>query len=470
MNGFIKLCQQQCPGLVIAQDEATCSLYGRDWTTQFEVAPLGIAFVESIEQVQTLVQLANQFQVGLVPSGGRTGLSGGAVASHQELVVSFERMNRILDFNAIDNAVTVQAGVVTEQLQNFARAQGLYYPVSFASRGSSQIGGNIATNAGGINVLRYGLTRERVSGLTVVTGRGDILSLNHGLIKNATGFDLRHLFIGSEGCLGFIVEATLQLAAAPKPTQVMVMAVNDLPTIPQLLRQFRALVAITAFEFFSDNALSYVLNKHQLPRPFDARTAYYVLMEFEQNEACEQDVMALFTRLLDSQQCQDAILSSSAAQAQALWRLREDITECIAIKNPYKNDIAVKVSAMPAFVAELTTLLNAQYPEFEVVVFGHIGDGNLHVGILKPEPLCQEDFVRRCEQANHAVFALVQKYHGSISAEHGIGLLKRSYLNYSRSIREQAYLHAIKSVFDPNGIMNPGKLLMDEPPDCLEPR
>ena len=262
--------------------------YGRDWTRLYAPNPLAVVLPGSVEQVQQLLRYANEHRLALVPSGGRTGLSGAAVACRGEIVVSLERLNRILDFDPVDRSVTCQAGVITEVVQNFAREQGLSYPVDFASRGSSQIGGNIATNAGGIKVVRYGLTRDWVTGLKVVTGRGDLLDLNRGLIKNASGYDLRHLFIGSEGTLGIIVEATLKLTRPLRAPNVMVLGVPDLNGIMAIYGLFRGKLELSAFEFFSELALRHVLKKG-LHRPFDTETPYYVLTEFENPEGLHTD-------------------------------------------------------------------------------------------------------------------------------------------------------------------------------------
>ena len=212
----------------IALDEDTLKTWGSDWTRSYRIDPLAVVYPKTIDQLVQLVKLARRNDVKLVPSGGRTGLSGGAVASDHEVVVSMDRMNQILDFNPVDRIVTCQAGVITANLQEFANEQELFYPVDFASSGSSQIGGNIATNAGGIRVIRYGMTRESIAGLKVVTGTGDVLDLNKGLMKNATGYDLRHLFIGSEGTLGFIAEAEIRLIPPPENQKVQVLGVNDL--------------------------------------------------------------------------------------------------------------------------------------------------------------------------------------------------------------------------------------------------
>ena len=223
----------------VKTDADSLQIFGKDWTKVYEPKPTAIVFPGTAADVQAIVKLANQHGLALVPSGGRTGLSGGAVATNGEVVVAFDRMNRIVDFNPIDRQVVCEPGVVTEQLQLFAEDKGLFYPVDFASSGSSQIGGNVATNAGGIKVIRYGLTRDWVSGMKVVTGSGELLELNHGLVKNATGYDLRHLFIGSEGTLGFIVELTMSLATAPVDPTVLVLAVDDMDSAMQVLQCFQ---------------------------------------------------------------------------------------------------------------------------------------------------------------------------------------------------------------------------------------
>lgn len=233
--------------------------YGKDWTRVYPPKPIAVVLPGSIEAVVAIVRLANKFEVAIVPSGGRTGLSGGAVASNGELVVAMDRMNKICDFDASDRQVVCEAGVVTEQLQQFADAQGLFYPVDFASSGSSQIGGNVATNAGGIKVIRYGMTRNWVQGLKVVTGSGELLDLNRGLIKNATGYDFRHLFIGSEGTLGLIVEVTLSLCSKPNAPSVMVLGIENMAAAMPVLQAFQSALKLTAFEFFSEKALGHVI-------------------------------------------------------------------------------------------------------------------------------------------------------------------------------------------------------------------
>lgn len=439
--------------------DADLAHYGRDWTRWWTPAPLAVALPESIAEVQALVRWAIEQHVAIVPSGGRTGLSGGAVAAHGELVVSFERMHRILGFDPLDRTLTVEAGVVTETVQNAAREHGLIYPVDFGSRGSSQIGGNVATNAGGIRVIRYGMTRAWVSGLKVVTGTGELLDLNRGLVKNATGYDLRHLMIGSEGTLGLIVGATLQLTDPPRDPQVMLLAVPELAAVMQLLTMMRQRLTLVAFEFFTDKALAHVL-AHGGKRPLEGESACYVLLEYENLDGgTEAAALAAFEQAMQQGWVTDGVMAQSQTQAAELWRLREGITESIAQYTPYKNDVSVRISQVPAFLADMDALFAREYPDFEVIWFGHVGDGNLHISVLKPGAMAKADFERACERVTGHLCDVLERHGGSISAEHGIGLLKKPYLSRVRSEAEIALMRQLKRVFDPHGILNPGKLL-----------
>jgi len=446
------------PGRVLT-DPADLESYGKDWTRIYTPAPLAVVLPKTTEQVQAIVRFANEHKVALVPSGGRTGLSAGAVAANGEVVVAFDLMNRILDFSPSDRTVRCQAGVITEQLQSFAEEQGLYYPVDFASAGSSQLGGNLSTNAGGIKVIRYGMSRDWVAGMKVVTGKGDILDLNKGLEKNNTGYDLRHLFIGAEGTLGFITEVTMKLTRKPDDLTVLVLGLADLTNTMDVLQAFQKKLDLTAYEFFSHQAMQHVLAHGQVQAPFATEAPFYALLEFEAvSDQVMEDAMGLFEHCMEQGWVLDGVISQSETQAMNLWQLRERISESIAPRIPYKNDISVVVSRVPDFLREIDRVVTEHYPDFEIIWFGHIGDGNLHLNILKPENMAKEDFFRKCEQVNRWVFEIVQKYEGSVSAEHGVGMTKKPYLQYTRSEAEIAYLRGIKQVFDPNGIMNPGKI------------
>jgi len=442
----------------VRTDAESLASHGCDWTKIYTVAPRAIVFPKTTEQVQALVKFANQQQLAIVPSGGRTGLSGGAVAGDDEIVISFDYMNQISELNAVDRTVVCQPGVVTQQLQEFAQQQDLYYPVDFASAGSSQIGGNIATNAGGIKVIKYGMTRDWVAGLKIVTGTGELIELNQDLLKNNTGYDLRHLFIGSEGTLGLIVEATMRLTRPPKDLSVMVLGVPAMSAIMEILSAFQTEIELTAFEFFSESGCK-LTTEHGLQRPFESATPFYVLLEYENHS--EQDAetaMAMFEHCMEQGWVEDGVISQSSAQAENLWALRENLSECCAPHTPYKNDISVTVSKVPGFLEDIDAVVSQAYPNFILVWWGHIGDGNLHLNILKPADMDKGEFFSQCQQVNKQVFEIVERYAGSISAEHGVGLVKKDYLNYTRSAADIALMRGIKLAFDPNNIINPGKI------------
>lgn len=444
------------PDLKLSTDPGDLEHHGRDWTRRWTPAPLAVAFPADIAQVQAIVRWAVQTGVAIVPSGGRTGLSGGAVAAHGELVLSLDRMNKVLEFNPVDRTLTVQPGISLEAVQQAARDRGLIYPVDFAARGSCQIGGNIATNAGGIRVIRYGNTRQWVAGLKVVTGTGELLDLNKGLVKNASGYDLRHLVIGSEGTLGIVVEATLWLTAPPPDTQVMLLAIPAMDALMKVFAEANHRLRLEAFEFFTDRALAHV-TAHGAQKPFAEDHPFYVVTEFD--AAGEADALDFFERCVEEGWVVDGVIASSDAQAAALWRLREGITESLARYKPYKNDVSVRISVVPAFMEEMQRLLSAEYPHFDVVWFGHIGDGNLHINVLKPDDLANDTFVSQCEHVTSLLVETLHRHEGSISAEHGIGLVKKPWLGSVRSDAEIALMRGIKAVWDPRNIMNPGKLL-----------
>lgn len=443
----------------VAMDPASLETYGQDWTRFTPPAPTAIVFPRDTADVVAVVECARRCQFALVPSGGRTGLSGGACAANGEVVVSMDKMNAISPVNLTDRTVTVGAGAITQNVQQAARDADLFYPVDFASSGSSQIGGNIATNAGGINVIRYGMTREWVAGLTVVTGKGEVLELNKGLMKNNTGLDFRHLFIGSEGILGFITEATLKLTAPPKDPTVLVLGLSDMSAIMAVLNRIQSTTPLLAYEFFSELAVSKVVDHAGVARPFETRTPFYALVEFErENDMTDAHVFEAVEQCMEEGWVIDAVMSQSVAQARALWRLREDISETISRWTPYKNDISSTVSKVPELLTAVDHVVHENYPDWEVVWYGHIGDGNLHLNILKPEHLQIEEFKARCSEVSTDIFDAIKTLGGSVSAEHGVGTLKAPYLGYSKSDSEIDAMRAIKAIFDPDGILNPGKV------------
>ncbi len=444
----------------ILTDPENIKYYGKDWLKYYEPNAQAIVFPKSTLEVQKLVLWARKNKVSLVPSGGRTGLSGAAVALKNEVVVSFERMNRILDINETDRVIHIEPGVITENLQKYLWDKGHYYPVDFAARGSSHIGGNVATNAGGVKVMRYGLTRDQISSLEVVTGSGEILHLGNDLVKNATGLDLRHLFIGSEGILGFITKIGIRFTHQPKPLTVLLLAVPHLNSVMKVFEKFRGALPLTAFEFFSDIALDIVSQHTGLASPLETKAPNYLLIEVENtDQSVGDEILKLFESCMEEGLVLDGAIAQNETQARTFWRFREDISEATAPYSPYKNDVSVKVSLVPQFLDQVDSVLKKNYPHFKVVWFGHIGDGNMHINILKPDNLSKEEFIKSCEQVNNLLFKVIEEMKGSISAEHGVGLTKKNYLKYSKSSAEIELMRGIKKVFDPDGIMNPGKVI-----------
>jgi FAD/FMN-containing dehydrogenase len=456
--------ERDFPPDFVTDDPADCAEYGRDWTRIHAPNPSAIALPRTTDEVSRLLKLCSAHRVAVVPSGGRTGLAGGAVAANGELVVSLSRMRRMDPVDELGATVRVQAGAVTEAVHRHVAEHGLTWPVDFASKGSSQVGGNIATNAGGVRVIRYGLTRQWVLGLQVVLASGAVLELNGALEKNNTGFDLRQLFIGSEGTLGVITEATLKLVRLPPRAHVLLFAVRDLPGVLRLFREARrAPFTLAAFEFFTDRCVARLTRHRKLQVPLATPSSHYVLIEAEGDGAGEAVAEGAFDEwtaaMLEGDLALDGTVAQSAAQAAELWALREGISESLSATGfPHKNDVALPIAALEAFCAELDAVFAREYPGWEICLFGHIGDGNLHVNVMKPDDLDRDAFRARTQAADRDLFTLVRKYGGSISAEHGIGLLKKPYLSYSRSPDELAVLRAVKQALDPLGLLNPGKI------------
>ncbi len=454
MSNILEALNQRLRADQVTQDAADLQTFGRDWTRAIEANPLAIVFPESVDEVISVVKLALQYGVGLVPSGGRTGLSGGAIASRGELVLSLNRMNKILTVHPEDQLLVCEAGAATQSVQEAAESAGLYFPVDFASRGSSQIGGNIATNAGGTKVIRYGMMRPWVAGLKVVTGRGELLDFSRSLRKDNSGLDLKQVFIGSEGILGLIVEASLWLTKAPGDLKCMLVAAGDLSVALDLLVEAHKAFELFGFEFFSQAALERVCEQHAMPPPFHEKSPYYFLIEAKP----DSDFMGFFDRISLWPTIHNAVLSQSDRETEAFWLYRELISETIAPLKPYKSDISVPIRHIPAFVKEADALISSRYGSRPLVWFGHIGDGNLHFNFLPQTDESDASFQKACEPLSHDLFSLLNRFGGSISAEHGIGLMKKPYLSYSRSPSELALMKEVKNLFDPQGIMNPGKI------------
>jgi len=433
------------------------------------VAPAMVVLPRTVEEVQAVVRTCAAQGAAIVPSGGRTGLVGAATATNGEVVLSLSRMTRVLEVDPIAQLLRCEPGLTLEGAHQAAAEHGLIYPVDYAAKGSAQVGGSIATNAGGVKVLRYGLTRDWVLGMRVVVASGECLTLGGSLVKNNTGYDLRQLFIGSEGTLGVVVEATLRLCTPPPGRLVALCAVPDEARVLELFgRVRRSGLTLQAFECFDAGCLKRVLEHRgrEGGGPFDPPSPQHALIEVEVplpgDEAREATQDALAECLADAQDAEiitDAVLAASEQQAQQLWDLREDTSESLHAHHPHKSDVSVPVAALPEFLAAWRRRQAELLPGVEAVVFGHIGDGNLHLNLLAPPGEDPTAFQARCEAFDAHSYALVAQYQGSVSAEHGIGLLKRDHLHFSRSPGELTMMRAIKQALDPHGMFNPGKVL-----------
>jgi FAD/FMN-containing dehydrogenase len=439
-----------------------------DWRRRFHGRALAVVRPGSTAEVAAVVRACARHRTAIVPQGGNTGLVGGSVpdASGTQVLLSLTRMNRVRTIDAANLAMTVDAGCVLQSLQEAAAAQGLLYPLSLASEGSCTIGGNLASNAGGTQVLRYGNARELCLGLEVVTASGAVWDGLSGLRKDNTGYDLRDLFIGSEGTLGIITGATLKLY--PQPAAVMT-ALAAVPTLASALRLLRLAQArlgsgLTGFELMGELALGLV-RKHfgQLAQPLPS-APWMVLLEQSDSEG-ESHARAQFEGLLEaaleSGLIGDAAVAGSIEQSNAMWHLRESIPLAQVEEGPnIKHDIALPVSAVPAFVEATDAALAAAFPGIRLVNFGHLGDGNLHYNVQAPEGVAAADFLRDHEHAvNAIVYDAVMRHHGSISAEHGIGVLKREALAERKSPVALGMMRAIKAALDPQNLLNPGRVL-----------
>ena len=435
-----------------------------DWRGRYTGAASCIVLPGTADEVAAVVRTCAAAGVAMVPQGGNTGLCGGATPIGGEVVVALTRLNRIRAIDADNNSITVEAGCTLHVVQEAAHAADRLFPLSLAAEGSATIGGNLATNAGGVQVLRYGNARELTLGLEVVLADGRIWNGLRALRKDNTGYDLKHLFIGAEGTLGLITAATLKLFPRPRARATAWVAVPGPAAAVALLGHLRDAAGdnVTAVEIIGRPALVLVLKHIPGARdPLSGKPAWQVLVELSGARA---DLAAtLESALADAVAdglAADAVLAASEAQAAALWALRENISEAQKIEGvSIKHDIAVPVSRIAEFIARADAALAAAFPGVRIVCFGHIGDGNLHYNQSRAEAESNAEFIARTGAVNRVVHDLVHELGGSISAEHGLGQLKREEILRYKSGIEMDMMRAVKRALDPRGLMNPGKLL-----------
>ena len=433
--------------------------YFTDWRRQYTGSADCVVRPASTEEVARVVELCAEQRVAIVPQGGNTGLSGGSVPTGgtREIVLALGRMNRIRELDRLNDTITVEAGCVLANVQRAADEAGRLFALSLAAEGSCQIGGNLSTNAGGVNVLRYGTAREQVLGLEVVLPDGRVWNGLRGLRKDNTGYDLKQLFLGAEGTLGIITAAVLRLHPKPSASATAWIALESAAAAMELLAFLHERLGerLSAFELLARNCVEAVLafapgTQDPLARPHP----WYVLVEIAdsgEEQLLRERVEKTLVEAAERGALADAALAQSGEQARALWRIRETVPE--AQFTNVKHDVAVPISKTAEFIERAAARLRARYPDVRIYAFGHVGDGNIHYNV-GPEQLVAER-----PAVNRIVYDTVAELGGSISAEHGLGQLKRDEIRAHKSPLEMELMHRLKQALDPNGLMNPGKVL-----------
>ncbi len=460
-------------GHVLQRDEDLAP-WTRDWRGRYQGRALALAAPADTAQVAQVVQLCAAHDIAIVPQGGNTGLVGGATpdAGGTQLLLSLRRLQRIRDISVADGVIVAEAGCILQEVQQAAAGHGMLFPLSLAAEGSATIGGVLSTNAGGTAVLRYGNARALCLGLEVVTPRGEVWNGLSSLRKDNTGYDLRDLFIGAEGTLGLITAASLQLYARPaaqRTALAQLVHVRDAVRLFELARGALG-AGLTGFELMSAHSLRLVRQHFpQLVRGFEIDAPWCVLLELSDNEGeehAQQRLEHVLGGALESGLLRDAAVAQSLAQAQAMWALREHIPLAQASEGlNIKHDIAVPISRMAAFVESTAELVLQALPGARLIVFGHLGDGNLHYNVQAPAGADGARFLARHQEAcNRIVHDAAAACGGSFSAEHGIGQLKTPELLRYKSPVALDMMRAVKAALDPRGLFNPGKLLPQQPP------
>ena len=435
-----------------------------EWRGVYEGRALIMVKPRTTDEVVAIVRACADYNTAIVPQGGNTGMCGGAVpdASGEQVILNLSRMNRVLDVDAGNFSMTVQAGCLLATAQDAARAAGRYFPLSLGAEGSCQVGGNIATNAGGINVGRYGTARALVLGLEVVLANGTVLDSLRSLRKDTAGYDLKQLFIGSEGTLGIITAASLRLFPDPGHMATALVGIDRAGAAVELLGSLKTKLddRIESFELVSRRVFKLV--ETHIPNaslPFEEEYPWYVLIE----AATGADPDLLESALLqeaENGRLLDAVIAKNEAEAADLWRLRHSIAEAERQDGKaLKHDISVPLSKMQEFLVRGDELLENRWPEARLVAFGHVGDGNLHYNVVLPRGLSAEEWTAEGERFTRALYDLVHSLNGSFSAEHGVGQSKKAYLASYRAGPELDLMRSLKKMLDPDDILNPGKVI-----------
>ncbi|MEM8784343.1 MAG: FAD-binding oxidoreductase [Pseudomonadota bacterium] len=452
-------------GVLEAPDDTAPFLV--EWRDKYQGATPMVLRPSSTQEVSELLALCHTHRIGVVPQGGNTGLVGGQIPDRtgSQLVLSLSRMRTIRSIDPDNDTLTAEAGVTVSEAQTKAAAHDRLFALSLASEGTAQIGGVLATNAGGTNVLRYGNARDQILGLEVVLPDGRILNDLTALRKNNTGYDLKHLFAGSEGTLGVITAAVWRLFPAPQGRATALVAVPNPEAAVRLLAHTKrhAGEQVSAFELMPRFGVELVLRHHEgTTDPLAQAYPWYVLLELTAavDRPLEADLEALLAGALESGDALDAAIAQNARQQTELWRLRENLSEAQKPEGgSIKHDVSVPISHVPAFLAEADAAVAKAVPGIRPCAFGHLGDGNIHYNLTEPEGADTAAFLDRWEAVNEIVHDLVHRFAGSISAEHGLGQMKRDEIRRYKDPVALEVMRSLKAALDPHGIMNPGKVL-----------
>jgi len=443
--------------------------YLTDWRKRFTGKALAVLLPKTSSEVAEIVKLCSQYQIAIVPQGGNTGFCGGATpdGSGKQVILNLKRMNQIREIDVANQTITLEAGCILQTVQEKAAEQGFLFPLSLGAEGSCMIGGNLATNAGGTNVLRYGNARDLCLGIEVVTAKGEIWNGIKGLRKDNTGYDLRDLFVGSEGTLGIITSAVMKLYPLPISQWTTLVACSTVADCIALLNLFqkRATSLLTGFEMMTQESLE-LNEKHfpQMANPLQGKPPFTVLIELSDHES-EDHVKQLLETVLEEaftfELISDAVIANNLSQANAFWHMREHITLAQAEEGAnLKHDITIPLSSMDSFIQETDSLMRAQYPGIRIINFGHLGDGNLHYNIAPPSGVDPKAFNEANENSIHQlIYAQVERCHGSISAEHGVGQLKLESLRAHKGEVAHELMKTLKTALDPQNILNPHKVV-----------
>jgi FAD/FMN-containing dehydrogenase len=467
-NGFIDQIVAIVGPAGVVRDPEQMRSYLSDWRNAYRGEAALVVRPASTEEVAAVVRLCHEHEVALVPQGGNTGLCGGSIPddSATQVVLSLTRMTRILEIDPANETITVEAGVILQRLQEAAAEAGRLFPLSLGAEGSCTVGGNLATNAGGTAVLRYGNMRDLTLGLEVVLPDGQIWNGLRGLRKDNTGYDLKHLFIGSEGTLGVITAAVLKLYPAVRSVTTAWLALPSAQAAVDLIGLVRGLCGdrLTGFELMSRQSVDFVLRHVDgCNDPFATPHPWYVLIELsdaQPDASLNQLLEVAIGDALERGWVNDAVLASNETQVAALWKMREGISEAQNHEGPsLKHDISVPVSCIPAFIKMTNQRLLTQFPGIRIVAYGHVGDGNLHYNISKPVGSEDAPFKAQQDAIMQVIYDATVSFDGSISAEHGLGQAKRAAALQYKAPLELELMRAIKTTLDPKGLMNTGKVL-----------